>query len=112
MKSTWTIKDKQELLLAIDRKIEIHERKHWTLYQQYYAENQAYDAKPWYKKLFAVKHDDSASTLDSTDLVWAIREQYDTIQALTTLKHRVEYSFSSGASTCTLSDKEAQQVFI
>lgn len=112
MKSTWTIKDKRELLSAIDRKIEIHERKHWTLYQQYYAENQAYDAKPWYKTLFAVKHDDCAGFLESTDLVWDTQGESAAIQALTTLKHRVEYSFSSGASTCTLSDEEVQQVFI
>lgn len=109
MKSTWTIKDKRELLSAIDRKIEIHERKHWTLYQRYYAENQAYDSKPW---MFATKHDESAGVLDSTDLVWDIRGESNAIQVLTTLKHRVEYSFSSGASTCTLSDEEVQQVFI
>lgn len=112
MKSTWNTKDKRELLSAIDRKIEIHERKHWTLYQQYYVENQTYDAKPWYKRLFATKHDDSAGTLDSTDLVWDIRGESATIQVLTTLKHRVEYCFSSGASTCTLSDEEVQRVFI
>lgn len=112
MKSTWSFNEKRELLSAIDRKIEIHERKHWTLYQQYYVENQAYDVKPWYKKLFAVKHDDSKSWINCTDLVYAIQYEQMKMDQLTDLKHRVEYSFSSGASTCILSDEEVQQVFI